>query len=160
MVNVAIADHGTKNIAQDNRIHKASIFELLLDPNSHPASLLTSPDVTLNLNLKCSPRVYGPKAHHRIIFKERGESLHNLSCLRQIKLPLIMQAMQDVLKALAFMTKKGYVHQDISPRNTIIYNGHAKLNDLEFAKQYGTTASNNVHTWLLYQDVQIGDAKV
>ena len=38
--------------------------------------------------------------------------------------------------ALAFLTKKGYVHRDVSPVNIIIYKGRAKLNNLEFAKQY------------------------
>jgi len=54
--------------------------------------------------------------------------------------------MNDVLKALAFLTKKGYVHRDISPGNIIIYGGRAKLNDLEFAKEYGTGTSNYVRT--------------
>ena len=48
------------------------------------------------------PRVYGPKTHYRIVFKERGESLHSLSGQRQIKLPLVMQAMHDVLKGKLF----------------------------------------------------------
>ena len=46
--------------------------------------------------------------------------------------------------ALAFLTKKGYVHRDISPGNIIIYKGRAKLADLEFAEEYGTGSSNNI----------------
>ena len=52
----------------------------------------------------------------------------------------------NIFLALAFLTKKGYVHRDISPGNIIIYKGHAKLNDLEFAKEYGTRTSNNIRT--------------
>ena len=51
-----------------------------------------------------------------------------------------------LLIALAFLTKKGYVHRDMSPGNIIVYNGRAKLNDLEFAKEYGTGASTNIRT--------------
>ena len=38
------------------------------------------------------------------------------------------------------------MHRDISPGNIIIYDGRAKLNDLEFAKEYGTGASNYIRT--------------
>jgi serine/threonine protein kinase len=48
--------------------------------------------------------------------------------------------------ALAFLAKKGYVHRDISPGNIIIYEGRAKLSDLEFAKQYESGTSNNIRT--------------
>ena len=48
--------------------------------------------------------------------------------------------------ALAFLTKKGYVHRDVSPENIIIYKGRAKLSDLEFAKQYESGTSNHIRT--------------
>ncbi|KAF8811240.1 hypothetical protein BYT27DRAFT_7184620 [Phlegmacium glaucopus] len=151
MLDADIADRGIKDTVQSDRIHKASIFEPLkaLQPDSQSITLITSPDVSaLNPDhgAKVPPRVYGPKAHYRIVFKERGMSLHSLSRLRQIKLPVVIQAMHDVLKVLAFLTKKGYVHRDISPGNIIIYNGRAKLNDLEFAKEYGSGTSNNIRT--------------
>ncbi|KAF8813209.1 hypothetical protein BYT27DRAFT_7181632 [Phlegmacium glaucopus] len=151
MLDADIADRGIKDTVQSDRIHKASIFEPLkaLQPDSQSITLITSPDVSaLNPDhgAKVPPRVYGPKAHYRIVFKERGMSLHSLSRLRQIKLPIVMQAMHDVLKALAFLTKRGYVHRDISPGNIIIYNGRAKLSDLEFAKEYGSGTSNNIRT--------------
>ncbi|KAF8811241.1 hypothetical protein BYT27DRAFT_7336283 [Phlegmacium glaucopus] len=142
-----LAERMVKKISCKATIYTRPLYLSSSDPDSQSTSLITSPDVTtLDLNEKRLPRVYGPKAHYRIVFKERGESLHSLSRLRQIRLPLVMQAMQDVLKALAFLTKKGYVHRDVSPGNIIIYNGRAKLNDLEFAKEYGTVTSNNVRT--------------
>ena len=52
----------------------------------------------------------------------------------------------NLFLALAFLTKKGYVHRDISPGNIIIYDGHAKLSNLEFAKQYESGASNHIRT--------------
>jgi serine/threonine protein kinase len=48
--------------------------------------------------------------------------------------------------ALAFLSEKGYVHRDISPGNIIIYEGRAKLSDLEFAKQYESGTSNFIRT--------------
>ena len=49
--------------------------------------------------------------------------------------------------ALAFLTKERYVHRDISPGNITIYEGRAKLGDLEFAKQYESgTSCNHIHT--------------
>ena len=38
------------------------------------------------------------------------------------------------------------MHRDESPGNIIFYNGHAKLVDLEFAKEYGTDAINHIRT--------------
>ena len=38
------------------------------------------------------------------------------------------------------------MHRDISPGNIIIYQGRAKLSDLEFAKRYESGASNHIRT--------------
>ena len=38
------------------------------------------------------------------------------------------------------------MHRDIGPGNIIIYERRAKLNDLEFVKEYGTGTSDNVRT--------------
>ena len=162
-----IADRGSvEDNTPDDHVFKASIFEVLRPSNydsQQPETLVTSPDVSTSLRAKQRPRVYGPKAHYRIVFKERGESLHSMSCVRQITLPLVAQAMHDILKgdylivpmnpsntllllALAFLTKKGYVHRDISAGNIIIYQGRAKLCDLEFAKQYESGTSNHIRT--------------
>ena len=103
MANAGVADHRVHSVedtAQADHIYKASIFEVLKvsNPGSQPPSLLTSPDVSTTRRAKPRPRVCGPKAHYRIVFEKRGQSLHSMSCLRQIKLPLVVQAMQDVLK--------------------------------------------------------------
>ena len=57
-----------------------------------------------------------------------------------------MNLSNPLFLALSFLTKKGYVHRDISPGNIIFYNGHAKLCDLEFAKQFESGASNHIRT--------------
>ena len=101
VANVAIAGHvRAKNTAQGDHICKASIFEVLRTskPGSQPSTLITSPDVSTSDKEKRQPRVYGPKAHYSIVFEERGQSLHSMSCQRQIKLPLVVQAMHDILK--------------------------------------------------------------
>ena len=59
---------------------------------------------------------------------------------------LIANPSNTLVLALAFLTKKGFVHRDISPGNIIIYEGRAKLSDLEFAKQYESGASNHIRT--------------
>ena len=154
MAEVDISNHGgVEEVKRDEHIYEASIFEILRTskPGSEMESLVTSPDVSTPKNTKQSPRVYSPKAHYRIVFKERGQSLYSMSCLGQIKLPLVVQVMGDILEgrfylpvlvlmnfyntlllALAFLSQKGYVHRDISPGNIIFYEGRAKLSDLEF----------------------------
>ena len=89
-----------KDTAQADHIYKASIFEVLKvsNPGSQPPSLLTSPDVYTTIRSKRPPRVCGPKVHYRIVFKEGGQSLFRMSRLRQTKVPLVVQAMHDILK--------------------------------------------------------------
>ena len=93
--------------APGDRVHKASIFEPFTvsksDSQAEPQStaFVTSPDVStpsLDNRTKRPPLVYGPKAHYRIVFKERGESLHRMSCHRNIKLLPAIQFMHDILE--------------------------------------------------------------
>ena len=100
MAHVDITNCRAEDTARVDHIHKASIFEILkvLSPASQSTSLVTSPDVSTSNQMKRPPRVYGPKTHYRIVFKERGESLHSMSRQRRIKLPLVVQAMHDILK--------------------------------------------------------------
>jgi Fungal protein kinase len=100
MVHVDITNRRAEDTARVDHTHRASIFEIMkaLNPASRSTSLVTSPDVSTSNQMKRPPRVYGPKAHYRIVFKERGESLHSMSRQRQIKLPLVVQAMHDILK--------------------------------------------------------------
>ena len=106
---ISIADSGRKvlDTTQGDKTYEASIFEILKsakpdrsDPqsDSQAKSLLTSPEVTTSNRTVRDPRVYGPKIHYRIVFKERGESLHSMSCTRQIRLSHVVQAMHDILE--------------------------------------------------------------
>lgn len=44
------------------------------------------------------------------------------------------------------MAKKGYVHRDVSAGNILWFGDHAKLSDLEFAREYGTGGSSDART--------------
>ena len=168
MADIGIADDGRmENVTQGDHIYTATIFKIWRTSkraSSQPESFVTSPDVSTSSKAKDRLREYGPKAHYRIVFKERGQSLHSISCMRHNKLSLAVQAVHDILEgrfyllvlrnssntlfllALAFLTRKGYVHRDISPGNIIFYEGRAKLSDLEFAKKYKSGASSDVRT--------------
>ena len=102
MADVGIDNHGSvENTTQVDHIYKASVFEVLKRSSklgSEPESFVTSPDASTFSKTKDRPRDYGPKAHYRIVFKERGQSLHTMSCTRQIKLSLVVQAMHDILE--------------------------------------------------------------
>ena len=92
-----------EDTSQGDHIYEASIFEVLgpSKPVSQSETLVTSPDVSACNKTKHPPRVYGPKAHYRIFFEERGQSLHSMSCRRQIKLSLVIQAIHDILEGSA-----------------------------------------------------------
>ena len=102
IADAGIADDGmVENITQGDHVYTATIFEISRRPKptgSQPESLVTSPDVSTSIKTKVGPRVYGAKAHYRLVFKERGESLHSMSCTRQIKLSHVVQAMHDILE--------------------------------------------------------------
>ena len=107
MADLSIADlDSAGDTTQGNHIYTASIFQILrkAKPDSHPESLITSPDVSTSNTTIIPPRVYGPKAHYRIVFKERGESLHIMSCNRHIKLHHVVQAMHDILKGSTILS--------------------------------------------------------
>jgi hypothetical protein len=111
LADFGIADLGSVGDAtQSDHIYKASIFEVLRpskpdsQSDSQPESLVTSPDVSTSRHTVRAPRVYGPKAHYRIVFKERGQSLHSMSCTRQIKLHHVVQAMHDILEGSVILS--------------------------------------------------------
>ena len=103
LANVSIADYNSmEDTAQDDHIHKASIFEVLKlsKPGSRPPTFATSPDVSTSRKAKKPPLEYDPKAHYRIVFKERGQSLHSMSHGHQVKVPLVVKAVRDILKGM------------------------------------------------------------
>jgi hypothetical protein len=111
MGNLRISDRGSvEDTTQGDHRQEASIFEILRpskpdsQSDSQPESWVTSPDVTTSNQTVHEPREYGPKAHYRIVFKERGDSLHSISCDRRIKLPLVVKAMHDILEGIIILS--------------------------------------------------------
>ncbi|KJA27032.1 hypothetical protein HYPSUDRAFT_198334 [Hypholoma sublateritium FD-334 SS-4] len=92
------------------------------------------------------PVIYSPKVHYRIAFQEVGVSLLSMAGSGRLRISHVLQAMLDVTLALKFMAKRGYVHRDVSAGNVLMYNGRAKLADLEFAKVYGSGQTSYVRT--------------
>ena len=105
MLDGDIADRGGEGTVRGDHhnIYQASIFELVKPSklNLKSTTSVQSPDVSspsLDHQTKRPPRVYGARAHYRIVFKERGASLHSLSCMCQINLPLVLQTMREIIK--------------------------------------------------------------
>jgi hypothetical protein len=108
---VHIPDRGAIGTVRGDhhRIHKASIFELFKSSKADRqlTTLVTAPDVSslsFDHQTKRPPRVYGARAHYRIVFKEKGMSLHSLSCLRRIKVPLVVQSILEILEGNAILS--------------------------------------------------------
>ena len=74
MAKAGITDRGSvEDTTQGDHIYRASIFEVLRasKPSSQQSTLdllLRSPHVSVCYKAKHPPRVYGPKAHYRIVF--------------------------------------------------------------------------------------------
>ena len=96
------ANHGSvADTTQGGHIYDASIFRVLKPwkPGSQPESLVTSPDVSSSNKKKHSPpsRVYSQRRIIDLLSRREG-SLLTISCIRQIKVPLVVQAMRDILE--------------------------------------------------------------
>ena len=115
MADVGIVDHSTEDYMQVDHIHRDFIFDILkmLNPASQSTSQVTSPNISTSNQMKHPPCAYGPKAHYQIVFKKRGESLHSMSHQRQIKLPLVVQAIHDILNGSMDLSNRS-----VNPSNT------------------------------------------
>ncbi|KIP07792.1 hypothetical protein PHLGIDRAFT_12972 [Phlebiopsis gigantea 11061_1 CR5-6] len=88
---------------------------------------------------------YSTKVHHRIVFKEVGKTMREVTslgqgffCLSQINL---------VLRSLHSL---GWVHRDISCGNVLVVNGVTKLADFEYAKRQEDTNPHGIRTGTSY----------
>ena len=104
IADAGIADDGkVENITQDDHMYTATIFEILRPPK--PAWNSWSRRRTFPSPAKQkSNLVY--MAQRRIInlFSRREGSLHSMNCMRQIKLPLAVQAMHDMLEGSVILS--------------------------------------------------------
>lgn len=64
------------------------------------------------------------------------------------------------MAALKYLAKRGYVHRDVSAGNIILYNGRAKLSDLEFAQEYGPGKSPYAATVNVFRNLADGPSRL
>ncbi|KAF8576249.1 hypothetical protein K439DRAFT_1664701 [Ramaria rubella] len=81
---------------------------------------------------------YSHKDHYRIVFKEVGQPVHNMT-----RLDDTFQALVDATNGLELMHKHGWVHRDISSGNLLVHEGVGKLTDLEYTKRMSTEGSHS-----------------
>ena len=89
--------------------------------------------------------------YYRIVFKERGKPLHQISDMN-LRFDALIDATQGesllrngygkrclwIPEALAYMWKCGFVHRDISAGNILLVDKPGVLADLEYAKPYSS----------------------
>ncbi|KAI0671336.1 hypothetical protein C8Q78DRAFT_1078166 [Trametes maxima] len=76
-------------------------------------------------------RDYRPKQRNFVVYKEVCDALHELDDLHKALLALI-----DCLLAVQILFLISWIHRDISSGNLLFYQGHGKLGDLEYAKEF------------------------
>jgi len=101
---------------------------------------------------------FDSKTHQRIVFKEVGHPIYD-----ENSITTVFKAARDAAEgqckqsdlrakpsnnslALEFMSKKEYVHRDVSSGNILIVDGKGKLSDLEYAQIIGTGGRHGVRT--------------
>ncbi|KAJ3552849.1 hypothetical protein NM688_g3933 [Phlebia brevispora] len=70
------------------------------------------------------------QVHYRIVYKEIGTSLYEVTSLATV-----CKALKEVAYSLLILASCGWIHGDISPGNILIFGDWAKIADLEYAVQ-------------------------
>ncbi|KAG6812681.1 hypothetical protein H0H92_001310 [Tricholoma furcatifolium] len=83
------------------------------------------------------------RPHIRTVYAEMCESVYELKDFRSLVCTLI-----DIVEALRYLRKAGYVHRDISGGNCLWYRtgGMGKISDFEYAKPFAELRSTNIQT--------------
>ncbi|KAI0649532.1 hypothetical protein C8Q79DRAFT_518486 [Trametes meyenii] len=76
-------------------------------------------------------RDYRPKQRNFVVYKEVCNALHELDDLHTVLL-----ALYDCLLAVQILFLISWIHRDISSGNLLFHEGHGKLGDLEYAKEF------------------------
>ncbi|KAF8498440.1 hypothetical protein JB92DRAFT_3125288 [Gautieria morchelliformis] len=115
------------------RVHKSNGIAVSVSTGGLPITYPTMPFFR---------RVYGPKAHYRLIFAQVAQPIYSIRTLPQFFL-----AMRDAATALQLMATYRWVHRDISPGNILVCENVGLLSDLEYMKQESdVTPAHNVRT--------------
>ncbi|KAG9022754.1 hypothetical protein FRB95_014238 [Tulasnella sp. JGI-2019a] len=86
------------------------------------------------------PYVMSHRVHHRIVFTERGRSLHEIHDPKQM-----LDVLVHIVRGLEYMWRCGWIHRDISAGNILIIKNRGVLSDLEYAKKYTPTDTYGPH---------------
>ncbi|KAF8501187.1 hypothetical protein JB92DRAFT_882570 [Gautieria morchelliformis] len=115
------------------RVHKSNGIAISVSTGGLPITYPTMPFFR---------RVYGPKAHYRLIFAQVAQPIYSIRTLPQFFL-----AMRDAAIALQLMATYRWVHRDISPGNILVCENVGLLSDLEYMKQESdVTPAHNTRT--------------
>ncbi|KAI5116304.1 hypothetical protein M0805_004645 [Coniferiporia weirii] len=144
-------DHTTKVLMRGSAPSLENTFDLLLvkpilsAARSSTGYSQTSDRITYQV-MRGSRKHLHHRVHYRIVFREIGVPLHQVS-----KLSDVFTVLGDVSEVLEHIHRSGWVHRDISAGNVYLYdNGRGLLRgllgDLEYAKRTGTDAKHEVRT--------------
>jgi len=125
------------NIAPDH--DSLSILQPVIQKNDPPSG--SEGLRAMSLPQAPPPKRYAPKTHYRIVFKEKGTTIDRIKSL-----PEVMTVLAETVDALRLLRKLGWVHRDVSIRNILSCDGHAKLADLEYAKKIGDSETDEMRT--------------
>ncbi|KAI0946809.1 hypothetical protein AcW1_010386 [Taiwanofungus camphoratus] len=88
------------------------------------------------------PRVYHPKAHYRIVFKEVCKPIYTVPSLATI-----LRLIAEVIHVLKFLHRNKWVHRDISAGNILVDKASkVRLGDLEYLKRMDQDGAHNIRT--------------
>ncbi|KAI9060134.1 hypothetical protein FKP32DRAFT_1605550 [Trametes sanguinea] len=97
-----------------------------LTSRNHSVPNPTAPEVQTDI-----PREYKPRQRNFVVYQEVCSALHELGDLCDV-----VQALLDTLLALQILFLVSWIHRDVSSGNILSFNGHGKLSDLEYAKEF------------------------
>ncbi|OSC97822.1 hypothetical protein PYCCODRAFT_1461655 [Trametes coccinea BRFM310] len=83
------------------------------------------------------PRAYNPRQRNFVVYQEVCSALHELDDLYDV-----LQALLDALLALQILFLICWVHRDVSSGNILSHNGHGKLSDLEYSKEFSLSSGS------------------
>ncbi|KAI0924108.1 hypothetical protein AcV5_010537 [Taiwanofungus camphoratus] len=88
------------------------------------------------------PRVYHPKAHYRIVFKEVCKPISTVTSLATV-----FKLLSQAIFVLRLMHRNKWVHRDISAGNILVDKAsNVKLGDLEYLKRINQDGTHDIRT--------------
>ncbi|GJE97380.1 hypothetical protein PsYK624_135970 [Phanerochaete sordida] len=88
---------------------------------------------------------YSAKIHRRIVFKQVGRTLQELSSMSQV-----FNCLADITTGLRALHHAGWVHRDISIGNLLVVGNTGMITDVEYAKRIDDGVSHGIRTGTPY----------